>query len=417
MSSNACLVCAAHTPAVPFGHISLQTSNPDRASGIRSSIAVDSEMDEFAFTAAFEQLLRCGPDISIVHVPSQLCAMWKHYPHMGGGCANDLGESAAGRAAAEITAAAAAAFGTAAAATAIMPTTAMAGAGAVAAAAAAVVPESSLGAWLQSHRAQLQSARYLAFHWSCGHFCSVLVDLDVWRAGPMDKPAAVSGDAQFNASAARGVAVLAEAAAAAGLSSPAESTACTPAPPAKRQRRSTSRAQREAQHDARSCCELPVPLLHLDTLPDACGFLADRAALLRSVCVELNKLFDTQWPVRSMQQLRSHVYLCGPSMQTDTWSCGYRLLHGWAAVLAVMRETSSVTPYLLNRVCNLAEQQTSLQQMIDQAIALFDAAGAHEEVHSQCCLHLLHAWTVSYFRCSSPMSCCFPSFCVSAAGK
>jgi hypothetical protein len=134
-----------------------------------------------------------------------------------------------------------------------------------------------------------------------------------------------------------------------------------------------------------ACYGLPVPLLHLDTLPDACGFLADRAALLRCVCTELNKLFHTQWPVRPMKQLHAHVHLCGPSMQTDAWSCGYRLLHGWTAVLAVMRQTGYVTPELFNRACKHAEQQTSLQQMIDQARTLYDEAGSHEEVCGRCC--------------------------------
>ena len=64
----------------------------------------------------------------------------------------------------------------------------------------------------------------------------------------------------------------------------------------------------------------------MDTLPDACAFWADRADLLRSLCVELNHLCGTPWSIRLLRELRARVHLCGPSLQTDTWSCGYRLL-------------------------------------------------------------------------------------------
>jgi hypothetical protein len=94
------------------------------------------------------------------------------------------------------------------------------------------------------------------------------------------------------------------------------------------------------------------------------------------LCVELNKLFGTQWPVRSVQQLRAHLHLCGPSMQTDTWSCGYRLLCGWTALLAVMRQTHSISPNLVSRACNDVEQQTSLSQMVEQTRALYDDAAS-----------------------------------------
>jgi hypothetical protein len=354
----------------------LQTSNPDRASGIRPSIAEGSEMDEFAFTAALQQLLllRCTADISLVHVPSQLCAMWKRFPHMEDSPASDTGASAHPAQATATAVQAASAHGAVADATTYAASTATTAAAEASAASAAA--GSSLGAWLQSRRAQLQTTRYLAFHWSCGHFCSVLVDLDVWRARPMGKAAAAAA-ARPHTDTTHGIAALvkavAVAAAAAAHASPTESAQGATSLPAKR-RRQSSRALPEAQQDARSRCQLPVPLLHLDTLPSACGFLADRAELLRCLCVALNKLFDTQWPVRPMQQLRAHLHLCGPPMQTDTWSCGYRLLCGWAALLAVMRQTRSISPDGVSRACDDAEQQTSLSQMVEQARALYDDA-------------------------------------------
>ena len=84
---------------------------------------------------------------------------------------------------------------------------------------------------------------------------------------------------------------------------------------------------REATEDTRSAVRVAVPLLHLDTLPSACQFTADKYTLLRRICTELNSLCGTAWPVRRQCDLEAHLHLCGPRQQPDDWSCGYRLLH------------------------------------------------------------------------------------------
>jgi hypothetical protein len=290
-------------------------------------------MDEFAFTPALLQLIHASPALPIVHVPSQLCAMWKHYPYLAD-----------------------------AATSAVSSATAASGGAAPAA-------QSSMGAWLQTYRAHLQTGRFLAFHWSSGHFCSLLVDLQVWRAGPAGQSSAASDSSEPRGSPSGGVAGLADVAAAA-----AHEDSTTMGPALKRARRA-SRAQREAQQDFRSNCGTPVPLLHLDTLPDGCAFLADQAAFLRELCVELNQVFGTAWPIRQRRDLSAHVHLCGPSMQTDTWSCGYRLLHAWSSVFAAMQQSHDLSPARINTICNLAEQQHDLPTMIDQALALYDSIG------------------------------------------
>ncbi len=338
--------------ALDFAHLFAQTSDPDRVSGSRSSIAHGSEMDEFAFTPALRQLILSSPGIPILHVPSQLCAMWKHYPHLA-----DVEVTTASSATASCAAAAAAAPS---------PLT---------------TDAATMGAWLQAHRAPVMASRYLAFHWSSGHFCSLVVDLQVWRAGPSGQPSPASRVKETT--------VLIETAAAA--------VSVVDSPPTKRARRA-SRSQREAQQDERSTCETSVPLLHMDTLPDACAFLDDRADFLRSLCVELNHFFGTSWPVRLLRDLRTQVHLCGPSMQTDGWSCGYRLLDAWASVFAAMRESPALSPARVNDICNRAEQQHDLPTMIDQARELYDSVGAGgwvslslTEHGSLCRLHVLIA--------------------------
>lgn len=111
----------------------------------------------------------------------------------------------------------------------------------------------------------------------------------------------------------------------------------------------------------------------MDTLPDACAFWADRAGFLRELCGELNHFFGTSWPIRLLRDLQAQVHLCGPSMQSDTWSCGYRLLHAWASLVAAMRETLDLSPARVNGVCSRAEQEHDLSTMIAQALALYDS--------------------------------------------
>ncbi len=296
-------------------------------------------MDEFAFTPALLQLLRTAtPTLPIVHVPSQLCATWKLYPHLG-----------------------------AAAPTTSSPSSA--------AAAATVAAPSPMRVWFQTHRAQLLAARYLAFHWSCGHFCSILVDLDMWRAGPHGTSVSTAAPAAAAADATPPAPTIAPSV---GMQSdPSSTTAALSSPSSTPTRsRKSSRARREAQQDSRSTSRVAVPMFHLDSLPDSCGFLSDRTTLLRSLCVELNELCGTEWPVRLSRDLHAHLHLCGPTAQTDTWSCGYRLLHAWAGMLAAVGHSSTIlTPESVNVICDPAEEQAALQQMVDRALALYDAAG------------------------------------------
>ena len=128
--------------------------------------------------------------------------------------------------------------------------------------------------------------------------------------------------------------------------------------PGKRTRRS-SQALRIAQQENRSAVQTSVPMLHLDTLPAACSFTADKCALVRRLFLELDALCGTAWSVRLQRRdLTSHMHLCGPVEQPDDWSCGYRLLCAWERLFTAMmsslssRRPLALTPAILNDVCD-----------------------------------------------------------------
>jgi len=300
--------------------IGCETSHPDRADTAQASVGVGSTMDEMVFSVALRHLIRGAPGLSMLHVPPQLSVAW----HMGAGS-----------------------------------------------------PTSSdpMVEWLKEHRAQLLGVRYLVVHWCSEHFCSILIDLHVWRAGPHVRPSAaapVETQQQQHVESRSCAATLAALAPASRSSSSLPSLPYVAASEENQQelgevtvaamgrgkrRRQVSRALQAAQQDPRSMCDAPVPLLHLDSLPSACFFMADKRALLRRLCIALNTLCGTAWPVRLQRDLDALVHLCGPVEQLDEWSCGYRLLCAWDHLFHAMRSSPSLpipdpqqlTPAAVNR--------------------------------------------------------------------
>lgn len=286
-------------------------AHPDRVANVQASVRVGSAMDEFAFSLALRHLVSKAPGLPVMHVPPQLSVVWQ----MNAPPVPAPGSSAA-----------------------------------AAAGARSQLAPCHMADWFREHRAQLLDARYLALHWCSGHFCSIIVDLQVWRTGPLGG---------LDSASAADVAPAPASSEAAIAHPPRLSSSSSPPMTEKRTRR-PSRALQAAQEDTRSTSRTLVPLLHLDTLPSACGFTADKRALLRRICVELNSLFGTAWPVRLQRDLDARLHLCGPEEQPDGWSCGYRLLHAWERIFRSMRSPPaaaspmpvwSLTPVVLNDLC------------------------------------------------------------------
>jgi hypothetical protein len=283
-----------------------QTAHPDRVANVESSMRVGSAMDEFAFSPTLRHFIAHAPGVPMLHVPPQLVVAWHQASSSQAGSACPMAE------------------------------------------------------WLRAHLARLLETHYLVLHWSDVHFCSIIVDMHVWRAGPGGGAAA--------------------AAAPSGASGSSLSTEATGG--SKRKRRASS-VLRVATKDTRSTVHAAVPLLHLDTFPSACRFTADKYTLLRRICTELNSLCGTAWPVHRQCDLQAHLHLCGPQQQPDDWSCGYRLLHAWKRILDRAQSSSPpLYPSTLNDVCSDVESFTSDATMVEHVRA-WHGASAMVRTHLQ----------------------------------
>lgn len=196
----------------------VQTADPDSRSAVRDSLRMGSNMEEAAFTHILQRHIQLSPGLPLVHVPPQLLCSWA----MMEGSSADV----------------------------------------------------AMQSWCEEHRQVLLDATYIAFHWTEGHYCSLVLNLDVWRCGPSPNLPAVP-----------------------------------------------------------SAHEPTVPFLHLDTLPAGCRVfdVIDPSLLLR-ICRVFNFLCGTTWPTDAASWA-AHLPVCGPPPQQDDWSCGYRLLRAWELIM------------------------------------------------------------------------------------
>jgi hypothetical protein len=249
---------------------------------------VGSDMEEGAFTAILGKSIQMHPGFKVAHVPPQLLCSWAMFE-----------ENAA---------------------------------------------DEAMHSWcLQYRTSLLDSASYIAFHWGQGHYCSLVLCLDVWRAGPSNG---------VSASSASGAAAAAAAAAAGAASASSPSS----------KRRKTAR-NKKAQMEL-SLLDTAVPFLHLDTLASHCQLSV--VGTLLSICRVFNRLCGTTWPEEASYWTSSQVHLCGPPAQKDEWSCGYHLLRAWSHNFHAKVE--SWTPAKLTQIC-APMAETPLQQFVQEIAA------------------------------------------------
>lgn len=277
---------------------------PDGRHAVRDSLRIGSLMEEAAFSRLLQQLVQQHP-LPIVHMPPLLLSTWTR----------------------EATA------------------------------------DALMLAWCQERRGALLAAKYVVFHWSDGHYCSLVLNVDVWRSGPrvVDRSEANghSESAQHSYSS----------------SSPLSSFFSAPS--------SATRAQKKRKTLAAdllySESDAALPILHLDTMACACQFQDDTAAtsMLARVCRVWNRLCGTAWPESpSVEHLR---HLCGPAQQPDDddWSCGYRLLQAWRLIYGDMatrmkQGEAALTPRRINEACfSLAADSVRIEQLVQDMRAQF----------------------------------------------
>lgn len=255
------------------------------------SLSVGSLLEEAAFTSILRILVRRHPNLPVAHIPPQLLVTWQRV-------AEHQDEDAA---------------------------------------------EAAMLAWCEQSADKIRTASYLVLHWVDGHYCSLVLDVEVWRRGP-------------------GAAVLQSAATAI-----AASTSSGVQPSSRRKRKVP------AVEWTLSTSQERVPFLHLDTLPDACGFAeqATRDTMLMRVCRVFNRFYNTAWPaaIASLPQL---VHLCGPPQQKDGWSCGYHLLWAWSRLL------QTGLPWIPQRITEACAPMTmlSVEQLVQDARAQHQATSA-----------------------------------------
>ena len=244
--------------------------------------------------------------------------------------------------------------------------------------------DAAMLAWCESTGDKLRTASYVALHWVDVHYCSLVLDVQTWRRGPASAAAA--------------------AAATTAVPRPAVSLS-------RRRKRTPVRTE-----PTYSSSPHRVPLLHFDTMPDACGFASheenddQRAAqsasstLLR-VCRVFNRLYGTAWAERaaSAQEL---VHLCGPRQQQDDWSCGFHLLRTWELLFA------TALPWTPQRVSETCVAMTGLpvQQLVQDMRARYQVANA-SAVRDTCTrMALVTVYSTLVSDCAV-LRCCAPERC------
>ena len=263
---------------------------------------------------------------------------------------------------------------------------------------AAVDATALMLSWCQERRDALLAAKYVVFHWSDGHYCSLVLNVDVWRRGP---EAAAGADAHGH---------TANPGPAAAVHS---SSSSSPTPP------SAVRARKKRKTIAVISSDLlysesddPLPILHLDTLAGACGFQdasegAPASSMLARICSVWNRLCDTAWPESPSTAVQHLRHLCGPAQQPDDddWSCGYRLLEAWNRLYADMATRSgtaagaeaapSLTPHRFNQACTpLSADSVCIERLVQDLRAQFAAAAPSAQV----CTYFPHTVTLTSMR-------------------
>ena len=293
-----------------------QSVDPDDSRATAEPLRPGRLLEEAAFTAVLRDMVRRQPSLPVAHLPPQLLIVWQRL-------AEREGEEAA---------------------------------------------EAAMLAWCERNSDDIRASTYLALHWVHAHYCTIIVDLEVWRCGPAGgtaAPAALRPAESFAAAPVTHVASVA------GPTTPAESAAsATHSPGNGRQLR--QKRKRKAPHveGALSTSAHRVPLLHLDTLPSACGF-DEIEAMLQRVCRVLNRFYQTTWP-ESIATVRAMTHLCGPPLQDDVWSCGHRLLRAWSALL---QTSLPWTPQRVNEACS-AMAEGAASQLVQETRALYQATSA-----------------------------------------
>ena len=134
-------------------------------------------------------------------------------------------------------------------------------------------------------------APFVLFHITDdSHYCALLLDVAVWKAGP-----------------------------------PAPSVSSQPAA-----RRSVTKQQGSSA----------LPFLHVDTLHTVCAFAADQYRLLVALGAALDSIFHTSWHLTATSAVRN-LRTARMAQQEDDWSCGYHLLHLWHTLFQRTRSANS----------------------------------------------------------------------------
>lgn len=271
--------------------------------------------------------------------------------------------------------------------------------------------DAAMLAWCESTGDKLRSVSYVALHWVDVHCCSLVLDVQTWRRGPAS------------------VAVLPAAAAATAATTTASKPAASPA----RRRKRTTPVRTEPTY---SSSPHRVPLLHFDTMPDACGFASheddQRAAqpascMLLRVCRVFNRLYGTAWP-ESAVPVEALVHLCGPRQQQDVWSCGFHLLRAWELLFATAMPW---TPQRVQETC-AAMAELPVQQIVQDVRARYQAtsSSAVRNICTRVALATVYATLASDYavlRCCAPERCtarrraatsdCRGSLCVTTSSR
>jgi ubiquitin-conjugating enzyme E2 A len=268
-----------------------QSAAPDARDAIRASLCVGSDMEEAAFTSILCKQVKATPDWPMVHVPPQLLCGWTIVAQQEGNGQADA----------------------------------------------------AMRIWCEEHRQILLGASCIAFHWGHGHYCSLVLRLDVWRRDPFSTAQSMDSAIHVAASSSDR-----DAAAASTVSSP----------PSTSSKKRKLRGDQNAVPDARSPLDdAAVPFLHLDTLASACRFVDDSTddthvastSMLLRICRTFNALCGTHWPVDAAYWTACRVPTSGPPPQQDEWSCGYHLLRAWTLLFAA--GVSDLTPQHLTETC------------------------------------------------------------------
>jgi ubiquitin-protein ligase len=306
---------------------------PDDRYAVRDSLRMDSLMEEAAFSRLLQQMVQqhALTPLPIVHMPLLLLSTWAREATAGGAL---------------------------------------------------------MLAWCQERRDALLGAKYVVFHWSDGHYCSLVLNVDVWRRGPR----VVVASSEANGHAASSESTEAAQHASSSSSSSSSFTAPSSATRARKKRKTIAAVPFDSLY---SDSDVALPILHLDTMACACQFQDDTAdtpasSMLARICHVWNRLCDTAWPESPSTAVEHLRHLCGPAQQPDDddWSCSYRLLQAWRLIYDDMatRTTTgdpeaALTPRRINEACSsLAADSVRIEQLVQDMRTQFTAIASSSSV-------------------------------------